>query len=89
MSLAPKLASVLRGSDDSLLDEWAATRRRIAVDVVSMTDQMTRMATVTSPLAQALRNAAVALSAMCHLEGRRSPTPRRARCPLMEAREAH
>ena len=36
-------------------------RHRIARDVVMMTDRMTRVATLTSPLAQSLRNAAVAL----------------------------
>ena len=61
MSLAPLLANVLRGVDETVLDEWAADRHRIAIDVVTMTDRMTRMATLTSPLAQSLRNAAVAL----------------------------
>src|SRR6185295_14030842 len=61
MSLAPLLAEVLRGGDAAVLDRWAAERHRIAADVVSMTDRMTRMATLTSPLAQSLRNAAVAL----------------------------
>ena len=61
MSLAPLLATVLRGGDEALLDRWAGERHRIAADVVSMTDRMTRMATLTSPLAQSLRNAAVAL----------------------------
>ncbi len=60
MSLAPKLASVLRGGDESILDDWAAERHRIAAEVVSMTDRMTRMATLTSPIGQTLRNAAVA-----------------------------
>jgi 2-polyprenyl-6-methoxyphenol hydroxylase-like FAD-dependent oxidoreductase len=61
MSLAPLLAAVLRGGDEALLDRWAVERHRIAADVVTMTDRMTRMATLTSPLAQSLRNAAVAL----------------------------
>ena len=61
MSLAPLLGAVLRGGDDALLDHWAAERQRIAADVVTMTDRMTRMATLTSPLGQSLRNAAVAL----------------------------
>ncbi len=60
MSLAPKLASVLRGGDEAILDGWAADRHRIAAEVVSMTDRMTRMATLTSPIGQTLRNAAVA-----------------------------
>jgi len=61
MSLAPLLAMVLRGGGDDVLDRWAAERHRIAAEVVAMTDRMTRMATLTSPLAQSLRNAAVAL----------------------------
>jgi 2-polyprenyl-6-methoxyphenol hydroxylase-like FAD-dependent oxidoreductase len=61
MSLAPLLDDVLRGGDDASLDQWAADRHRIAIDVVEMTDRMTRMATLASPVAQSLRNAAVAL----------------------------
>jgi 2-polyprenyl-6-methoxyphenol hydroxylase-like FAD-dependent oxidoreductase len=60
MSLAPLLAMVQRGCGDKVLDHWAAERHRIAGEVVAMTDRMTRMATLTSPLAQSLRNAAVA-----------------------------
>ena len=61
MSLAPLLASVLRGGSESALDHWAAERHRIAAGVVAMTDRMTKMATLTSPAGQSLRNAAVAL----------------------------
>jgi 2-polyprenyl-6-methoxyphenol hydroxylase-like FAD-dependent oxidoreductase len=61
MSLAPKLAGVLRGCDEAALDVWAAERHRIAADVVAMTDRMTKMATIKSPAGQSLRNAAVAL----------------------------
>ena len=61
MSLAPQLAGVLAGGEDAVLDHWAADRHRIAADVVAMTDRMTRMAALDSPLAQWLRNAAVAL----------------------------
>ena len=60
MSLAPLLAMVQRGCGDKVLDHWAAERHRIAGEVVAMTDRMTRMATLTSPLAQSLRNATVA-----------------------------
>jgi 2-polyprenyl-6-methoxyphenol hydroxylase-like FAD-dependent oxidoreductase len=61
MSLAPILSNVLHGEDERELDEWAAARHRVATDVVSMTDRMTRMATMKSPLGQSLRNAAVEL----------------------------
>ncbi len=75
MSLAPLLATVLRGGDEELLDQWAAERHRIAADVVTMTDRMTRMATLTSPLAQSFRNAAVAL--LGHLPPVRAAAARR------------
>ncbi len=75
MSLAPLLATVLRGGDEALLDHWAAERHRIAADVVTMTDRMTRMATLTSPLAQSFRNAAVAL--LGHLPPVRAAAARR------------
>ena len=61
MSLAPLLASVLRGGDEAVLDRWAADRHQIAAGVVAMTDRMTKMATMRSPVGQSLRNAAVAL----------------------------
>jgi 2-polyprenyl-6-methoxyphenol hydroxylase-like FAD-dependent oxidoreductase len=75
MSLAPLLATVMRGGDEAMLDGWAAERHRIAADVVAMTDRMTRMATLTSPLAQALRNAAVAL--LGHVPPMRAAATRR------------
>ena len=61
MSLAPVLAEVLAGGGEATLDKWASDRHRIARDVVSMTDRLTRMATLKSPVGQSLRNAAVAL----------------------------
>jgi 2-polyprenyl-6-methoxyphenol hydroxylase-like FAD-dependent oxidoreductase len=61
MSLAPLLADVLHGGDEAVLEQWADDRHRVAADVVTMTDRITRMATLTSPVAQSLRNAAVAL----------------------------
>jgi 2-polyprenyl-6-methoxyphenol hydroxylase-like FAD-dependent oxidoreductase len=61
MSLAPLLESVLRGGDEAALDRWAADRHKIAAGVVAMTDRMTKMATMRSPIGQSLRNAAVAL----------------------------
>ncbi|HJP75581.1 MAG TPA: FAD-dependent monooxygenase [Pseudonocardiaceae bacterium] len=44
---------------EDVLDQYEATRRPIAQGVVSFTDRMTRMATLSSPALRALRNAAV------------------------------
>jgi len=61
MSLAPLLADIHQGGDEAALDQWAARRHEIAAGVVAMTDRMTKMATMKSPVGQTLRNAAVAL----------------------------
>jgi 2-polyprenyl-6-methoxyphenol hydroxylase-like FAD-dependent oxidoreductase len=47
---------VLGGEPDSLLDEYSATRRPMARDVVTMTDRLTRLATLPWAL-RPLRNA--------------------------------
>ena len=60
ISLAEALTSTLRDGDEALLDAWAAQRHRVASDVVTLTDRMTRVATIKSPTGQALRNIAVA-----------------------------
>jgi len=60
ISLAQALTSTLRDGDEALLDAWAAQRHRVASDVVTLTDRMTRVATIKSPTGQALRNIAVA-----------------------------
>jgi 2-polyprenyl-6-methoxyphenol hydroxylase-like FAD-dependent oxidoreductase len=75
MSLGPLLADVVRGGDEAVLDDWALARHRVAADVVAMTDRMTRLATLTSPLAQSFRNAAVAL--LGHLPPVRAAAARR------------
>jgi 2-polyprenyl-6-methoxyphenol hydroxylase-like FAD-dependent oxidoreductase len=62
ISLADALAATLHDGQESRLDAWAAERHRVARDVVAMTDRMTRVATVKSPTAQALRNMAVAFA---------------------------
>jgi 2-polyprenyl-6-methoxyphenol hydroxylase-like FAD-dependent oxidoreductase len=62
VSLAGVLAMMLRGGDDKLLDEWAASRHRVAAEIVAMTDRMTRMAKLKSPTAKMLRNIAVAFA---------------------------
>ncbi|QIS01435.1 NAD(P)-binding protein [Nocardia brasiliensis] len=54
------LVRVLAGEPDTLLDTYETTRRPVALDVVAFTDRMTRMATLTAPLARALRNLAIA-----------------------------
>jgi 2-polyprenyl-6-methoxyphenol hydroxylase-like FAD-dependent oxidoreductase len=60
MSLGPALAKTLLDGVEERIDEWAAARHQVAADVVALTDRMTRMATMKSPLGQSLRNAAVA-----------------------------
>ena len=59
ISLAHVLAKTLQDGDEARLDEWAAARHRIATDVVALTDRITRMATMKSPVGQSLRNAAL------------------------------
>jgi 2-polyprenyl-6-methoxyphenol hydroxylase-like FAD-dependent oxidoreductase len=46
VALSEALAAVLAGGPDSLLDEYSAARRPIARSVVSITDRMTRLATL-------------------------------------------
>lgn len=57
MALGERLAAVISGQEPDLhLDGYQRERRPVAEKVVAMTDQMTRMATVTSPIGQRLRN---------------------------------
>jgi 2-polyprenyl-6-methoxyphenol hydroxylase-like FAD-dependent oxidoreductase len=57
VALGERLAAVISGQEpDSHLDGYQQERRPVAEKVVAMTDQMTRMATVTSPIGQRLRN---------------------------------
>lgn len=56
ISLAETLPSVLRGGDASALDDWAAKRKRIAKSIVRMTDRMTKLATLSSPLGRTARD---------------------------------
>lgn len=46
VALAEALAGVLTGGPDTLLDEYSATRRPIAQQVVALTDRLTRLATL-------------------------------------------
>jgi 2-polyprenyl-6-methoxyphenol hydroxylase-like FAD-dependent oxidoreductase len=46
VALADTLAAVLSGGPDSLLDDYSATRRPIAQQVVELTDRLTKLATL-------------------------------------------
>ncbi len=62
ISLAEALTSTLQDGDEGRLDAWATQRHKVASDVVTLTDRMTRVATMKSPTGQALRNIAVAFA---------------------------
>jgi 2-polyprenyl-6-methoxyphenol hydroxylase-like FAD-dependent oxidoreductase len=62
ISLAEALTSTLHDGNDARLDAWAARRHKVASDVVTLTDRMTRVATMKSPTGQVLRNMAVAFA---------------------------
>lgn len=55
VALADALAAVLAGGADSLLDDYSATRRPIAQQVVALTDRLTRLATL-RPALRPIRN---------------------------------
>ena len=59
ISLAQVLPKTLEDGDEARLDAWASERHRVAVDVVALTDRMTRLATMKSRTGQSLRNIAV------------------------------
>jgi 2-polyprenyl-6-methoxyphenol hydroxylase-like FAD-dependent oxidoreductase len=65
VSLAEALSRVVEDGDEMRLYAWSLARHRVASDVVSFTDRMTRVATVKSGAAQALRN--ILVSAVGHL----------------------
>ena len=56
IALADALAAVLSGAPDSVLDDYSASRRPIAQQVVEMTDRLTRLATMPRVL-RPIRNA--------------------------------
>ena len=60
VALAGALAAVLAGAPDCVLDEYSATRRPIAQQVVEMTDRLTRLATLPRA-ARPIRNTAIGL----------------------------
>jgi 2-polyprenyl-6-methoxyphenol hydroxylase-like FAD-dependent oxidoreductase len=61
VALAAPLAHAIRHGGMQGLAEWAAQRHEAASEVVRMTDVMTRAATLRSPVARALRDAALGL----------------------------
>ena len=62
VSLADTLTAVIRDDDAARLDTWAQQRHRVALNVVALTDRMTKVATMKSSTAKAVRNMAVAFA---------------------------
>jgi 2-polyprenyl-6-methoxyphenol hydroxylase-like FAD-dependent oxidoreductase len=62
LALGHALAAVVRGgAPESRLDDYERSRRPVAERVVTLTDRMTRAATLRGHRARSLRNAAIAL----------------------------
>jgi 2-polyprenyl-6-methoxyphenol hydroxylase-like FAD-dependent oxidoreductase len=61
VALAAALAAVLEGGSPALLDDYSDTRRPIARDVVTLTDRLTRLATLPRAL-RPVRNTAMSLA---------------------------
>lgn len=61
VALSGALAAVLAGGPATLLDDYSDTRRPIARDVVTLTDRLTRLATLPRAL-RPLRNTAMSLA---------------------------
>jgi 2-polyprenyl-6-methoxyphenol hydroxylase-like FAD-dependent oxidoreductase len=61
VALADALGAVLSGGPDTALDEYSAARRPIARDVVTMTDRLTRLATLPRA-ARPIRNTAIGVA---------------------------
>lgn len=61
VALAGPLSQALRSGEESGIQMWADQRQQVAKDVVRMTDALTRIATLTSPLARNTRNAIMGL----------------------------
>lgn len=56
VALADVLAESARGANESRLDVWATKRHEVASGVVSLTDRLTRTATMKSGIGRAFRN---------------------------------
>jgi 2-polyprenyl-6-methoxyphenol hydroxylase-like FAD-dependent oxidoreductase len=62
VALAGALAQTLIDGDEARLDRWARDRHRVATGVVSLTDRLTRMATLKSTAGRLFRNAGIAMA---------------------------
>jgi 2-polyprenyl-6-methoxyphenol hydroxylase-like FAD-dependent oxidoreductase len=62
VSLANTLPAVIKDGDTARLETWARERHQVAANVVTLTDRMTRLATMKSGAAQTVRNMAVAFA---------------------------
>jgi 2-polyprenyl-6-methoxyphenol hydroxylase-like FAD-dependent oxidoreductase len=61
VALADVLVDVLGGGSETLLDDYSAVRRPIARDVVTLTDRLTRLATLPRA-ARPIRNVVIGLA---------------------------
>jgi len=61
ISLANALSQTMQSGDEAILDQWQKDRLRVAHSIVSLADRMTKIATISSPAMQSVRNAAVEL----------------------------
>ena len=61
ISLANALHQTIQSGNDTNLKQWEKERLKVAHSVVDLTDRMTRVATVQSPVLKSLRNTAVEL----------------------------
>jgi 2-polyprenyl-6-methoxyphenol hydroxylase-like FAD-dependent oxidoreductase len=61
VSLAGALESTIRTGQDDALKDWQEQRHEVASSVVSFTDRVTRMATLSSPALKSLRNAVIGI----------------------------
>lgn len=62
VTLAKPLLEAFRSGDEGALSAWAANRLAIASDLVSLTDRMTRAATLRSKPGRLLRNAVLTIA---------------------------
>jgi 2-polyprenyl-6-methoxyphenol hydroxylase-like FAD-dependent oxidoreductase len=61
VALADALTDVLNGAPDDVLDEYATTRKSFAAQVITLTDRLTRLATMPRAL-RPVRNVAIGLA---------------------------
>jgi 2-polyprenyl-6-methoxyphenol hydroxylase-like FAD-dependent oxidoreductase len=61
VALAEALTLVVGGAPDAVLDEYAAARRPIAAQVITLTDRLTRLATLPRAL-RPIRNVVMGLA---------------------------